>query len=302
MSFSLKDQKTPGKGYWKMNSSVLNDNAYIKLIEQTVQRMEQKLPSISAVDWWDMFILVVRNKTINYSTQKKYTENEVKKSILEDLEKMEAIPTDLTIEQKRQYNHLVQRHKKILEKEIQGYQIRTRGFPKYEIKEPDIEFYAKLEKRSYQKSVIGELMEEKGTLYSDNENIIKIATEYYTKLYTPAPVHYIKQQTLLKNVDKKLTTQKARDLDKEITEKELQEAVNQLREGKSPGYDGITSEFYKQFWYLIKGHYLKYINLAKQTSFGEYRNISITTLIYKDKGEVYYLSNYRPISLINQYY
>ena len=37
---------------------------------------------------------------------------------------------------------------------IDGYSQRTRGFPKYEKREPDIAFYAKLEKRSAQKTVI----------------------------------------------------------------------------------------------------------------------------------------------------
>ena len=244
---------------------------------------------------------MVRSKTISYSTQKKFIENQVKNFIIKELNKIEAIPDDdMTLEDKRNYKHLKARFKDVQEKEVQGHQIKTRGLPKYEIKEPDIQFYAKLEKRSYQRSVIGQLEDQNGKIYSDNENLIKIATEYYKKLYTPTPVDYIKQETLLKNIDRKLTAQQARELDKDITEKELQESVNKLQDGKSPGYDGITAEFYKKFWYLIKKHYLRYINVAKQTAFGDYRNISITTIIYKDKGKVYILSNYRPISLINR--
>ena len=47
MKFTLKDQKTQGPGYWKMNSSILNDTAYVKMIEQTVERMEQNLYEVS---------------------------------------------------------------------------------------------------------------------------------------------------------------------------------------------------------------------------------------------------------------
>ena len=72
-----------------------------------------------------------------------------------------------------------------------------------------------------------------------------------------------------------------------------------MQKNKSPGPDGITAEFYKKFWYLIKEKFRAYLNTAKITGFRDYRNTSSTTLIYKRKGEVYELSNYRPIALIN---
>ena len=88
-------------------------------------------------------------------------------------------------------------------------------------------------------------------------------------------------------------------LDAAITEKELQEAVSQLQDEKSPGIDGITAEFYKQFWYLIHTQYFEYITEARGTSLPAGKNTSITALRYKDKGDVKNLRNYRPISLIN---
>ena len=72
-----------------------------------------------------------------------------------------------------------------------------------------------------------------------------------------------------------------------------------LHSGKSPGPDGISAEFYKAFWYLIKDRYLLYINAAKTTGFNAYRNESTTTIIYKRKGEVFKLEYYRPIALMN---
>ena len=104
---------------------------------------------------------------------------------------------------------------------------------------------------------------------------------------------------MLKNIDKKISTDDRRKLDAPITQKELDDALRQLHDNKSPGLDGITAEFYKHFWYLIKNDYLNYINTAKLSSFGDYGNTSVTTIIYKYKGETYTLTNYRPISLIN---
>ena len=88
-------------------------------------------------------------------------------------------------------------------------------------------------------------------------------------------------------------------LDAAPTEKELQTAVSELNADKSPGKDGITAEFYQQFWYLIHKQYFDNMKEVHRTSFPLGKNTSATTIIYKDKGDVSDLKKYRPISLIN---
>ena len=76
-----------------------------------------------------------------------------------------------------------EKYKEIIENEIQGHQIRTRGYPTYELNEPDIHFYSKLEKRSAQRNTITELEDKTGKIQRDNDELIKIAEEYYTTLH-----------------------------------------------------------------------------------------------------------------------
>ena len=205
----------------------------------------------------------------------------------------------MSTEQKRDLLYCKDKYKEITLKEIQGHQIRTRGHPRYEINEPDIDFYTKLEKRCQKKNIIMELQDENKNLQTDNEKLLEITERYYKKLYTPSNTDKLKQQQLLKNIDKRISGSDKRKLDAPLCEDELERATYQLHDGKSPGPDGKTAEFYKKFWYLIKDIYMEYINAAKQTSFEAHQNTSVTTLIYKHKGETYILDNYRPISLIN---
>ena len=72
-----------------------------------------------------------------------------------------------------------------------------------------------------------------------------------------------------------------------------------LKIGKSPGLDGIPIEFYQHFWDDIKHLYFRYINMVRDKAFPGGKNTSVIKLIYKRKGEIYLLTNYRPISLIN---
>ena len=69
--------------------------------------------------------------------------------------------------------------------------------------------------------------------------------------------------------------------------------------GKSPGLDGVPVEFYKEFWDDIKHLYMAYLKQVQLDGFSNAKNTNVTKLIYKKTGEIYLLTNYRPISLIN---
>ena len=70
--------------------------------------------------------------------------------------------------------------------------------------------------------------------------------------------------------------------------------------GKSPGSDGLTTEFYLHFWSSLGALLLR---VAGQCSLdgelAESMKESITRLIFKKRGDVKPLKNWRPISLLN---
>ena len=69
---------------------------------------------------------------------------------------------------------------------------------------------------------------------------------------------------------------------------------------KSPGNDGLTVEFYKAFWNTVGNLVVDSLNFAYE--YGELSNSqkeAIITLIEKKDRDKRYLSNWRPISLIN---
>ena len=74
MTFDLKEHQDIGRGYWKMNSSILNDDSYKKVIEEIIEGLNNDEDISDPIDWWDFFIQVVRGVTIDY-TKKKSSKN-----------------------------------------------------------------------------------------------------------------------------------------------------------------------------------------------------------------------------------
>ena len=72
---------------------------------------------------------------------------------------------------------------------------------------------------------------------------------------------------------------------------------------KSPGSDGITVEFYKIFWNDIKIHLINSLNYSfNNKNLTTLQKQGIISLIPKPGKNLESLSNWRPISLINNAY
>ena len=73
-----------------------------------------------------------------------------------------------------------------------------------------------------------------------------------------------------------------------------------MQNNKSPGSDGLTTEFYRAFWDVISTYVVNIFNYAFNTG-----NLSISqrqgiiSLIPKDKKDTQYLKNWRPVTLLN---
>ena len=81
-----------------------------------------------------------------------------------------------------------------------------------------------------------------------SETILEKQVQLYKELYKSQDVHENDMETFLVNLKAKLSESSALYLDSQITASELSKAVQQMKTNKSPGPDGITSEFYKLHW------------------------------------------------------
>jgi hypothetical protein len=71
-----------GNGYWKLNTSILENKEYCKSIEKLITKYQHKFKEQTKLDMlWDNFKLEVRDKTIDQCCKKlaNSKKNEIKK-------------------------------------------------------------------------------------------------------------------------------------------------------------------------------------------------------------------------------
>ncbi len=85
-----------------------------------------------------------------------------------------------------------------------------------------------------------------------------------------------------------------------ISEQELLAALKSTSNGKSPGSDGFTSEFYKLFWVDIKDLLHNSINSSIDTGqMSTTQKHGIISLLPKIGKDLLFLKNWRCITLLN---
>lgn len=148
------------------------------------------------------------------------------------------------------------------------------------------------------------IMSNEGVLLNDPLSINLEFQHFYKTLYTSE----LDRPTSTKELDSffvglnlpKLTANDMNFLDSPITLQELYDTLKLMKQGKSPGWDGLPPEFYLQFWADLGPILLEMIHTAiDQGGFHRDVNTAIISLLHKKGKDPSLCSSYRPISLIN---
>ena len=187
---------------------------------------------------------------------------------------------------------------KFYNEEINGIITRIKSF-KIENSEKNIKLLKNLEIKNAERKIIKNL-NVNGNITSNQNEILNEQKRYYEILYAEK----IQRDSTFNFYDEdkipKLNDSDQLLCEGLITEKECIEAIKSMKNGKSPGSDGINAEFYKIFWNEIKNDLINSLNYSFQhDSLSQLQSQSLITLIPKPNKDLSLLSNWRPISLLN---
>ena len=112
-------------------------------------------------------------------------------------------------------------------------------------------YFFQLSKRNYNIKNITKLEKDNGEIITSPCDIKKLQLEFYSSLYSKKECSDHLDDFFFSSLPK-LSEEQQHMLSQEITLDELSNAVKMLKNGKTPGTDGLTTDFYKCFWNDIK--------------------------------------------------
>ena len=164
-------------------------------------------------------------------------------------------------------------------------------------------YFLNLEKRHHKEGNINRLKKGKNDFATTVKEILHECEVFYKDLYTSK----LDSDTVLPETDifslqndTVLSKEESDSLDGSLAEAECFNTLKTMKLDKSPGTDGLPSEFYLMFWNDISEPLLKAINYGfeiGQLSISQRRGI--IKLIPKKNEELYFIKNWRPLTLLN---
>ena len=291
-----------GRGYWKLNNSLLADEDFLKEAKDIIQdTSNDSYDSFRGV--WDVIKFKIKDLAMKMGKKKKREKCQEKKRLEKEIEKLNAnsdCPQNELLRNKLydfQYALDV-----IISEETQGNIVRSRA-NWTEKGERSTKYFFSLEKNNGKKKALTKIIDNNGTISLDQQGISRSVVDFYQKLFNsrrPAQTEideYITSSNLNRVSDEMLP-----ELEDTISLGEMDQVVGKLKNNKSPGWDGLSAEFYKAFWpdirHLIHQVFLESIDAG---SLSPSQRIGIITLLPKPKSpvELVYLKNWRPITLLN---
>ena len=315
----VKFQK--GKPLWKHNNSLLHDITYLQVIKDKINDVKKqyavpiydlenihKIPdneiqfTINDQLFMETLLMEIRGKSISYSSHRKKESEKRENELINNIKELEANLSDTNV---NEIEVLKEELKIIRQNKMQGILIRSRA----QIIEEDekvTNFFCNLEKHNYTSKLIPKLEKQNGEIISDQFQILNEAKLFYEELYTSKDEQLtdINLNTLLANTDtKKLNVQESNTIEGFLTYEEAGSTLKAMQNNRSPGSDGFSAEFFKIFWKNL-GHFIvRSINYGfKKGELSITQREGIITCIPKGNKPRHFISNYRPISLLNCIY
>ena len=183
-------------------------------------------------------------------------------------------------------------------KKSEGYRIRAR-IPNFEDNEPNISYYSRMEKIKAEGNKIHSLYDKNGILQSKTANVLKIAQDYYSDLFRASETDKKMQNEILSKTKIKINQEQKEFCERNLELSELEQGMDHLPLGKSPGLDGLPVEFYRKLWPIIKLDFFEMVQEVQNLGvLSDSQRKGAIRLVFK-KEDRSSLKFYRPISLLN---
>ena len=306
------NQNQRGRGFWKLNTSHLRELDYINEVRTSIEETKAEYQdTVNPALYWEMIKLKVREKSLEFASVRKKRlkrrEIEIEQKMIELYKITENFKT--TTDQKTDAEEKLELCKnelqKIIEHQTKGAIIRAKS-RWYNEGEKNTKYFLTLEKRHYKQGTINRLKTKNGATVTSDKEILNQCETFYKDLYsskinTGNPLNdkdfLDEENTII------LTKEDQQTCEGELTANECLESLKCMDQNKTPGTDGLPAEFYKTFWLDISEPLINALNYSYNLGhLSVTQKRGIIKLIPKKDTELYYIQNWRPLSLLNTDY
>ena len=287
----VRHNKSP---HWKFNNTLLQEEEYTQLIKYLIEKEVNEMKNCgSFLEKWDDFKEIIKEESILFATKinkdrkrrKELLENEINKAYKENNQEDKDILDK--IEELHKINAFY----------YKGAKLRA-GMRSDVTDETLTAVYLNIERTVQTARSINELIDENNTTITDENVIRQKLTDHYTRFFGYEETDNDAQDEILMYT-KKLQDWEKDMLDEPITFEILEKSLNSLENDKTPGPDGLTTEFYKTFFPNLKPLFENLIGeILNEERLPTSQTFSIIKLLKKDP-KVKTIKNLRPISLLN---
>ena len=191
--------------------------------------------------------------------------------------------------------------KQIREKRMEGVLLRSRARWIAE-GEKASNYFCNLEKRHYVSKNMPKLIDQHENTVTNQNDIVKEVQNFYSSLYRDQEVESCEIRDLVNDIPS-LSEEEGKELEGEITLEEATCILKNMKNNKSPGTDGFSVEFFKMFWKKIGYLVVRALNTSfRKGELTSMQKQGIIVTIPKGDRPRQYLTNWRPISLLNVVY
>ena len=287
-----------GAGYWKLNTSLLEQEHLINNIRSRLLALSDETQDMDKIARWTY----IKAKITQHLKELSRTTAQEEKLIISQLcEKVgdyeQNMPLnehdlDMYYRSKGELDELSLKRAK---------SIMFRSKVKWvEDGEKNTKYFLTLEKSKYNARTCRKLLTEDDQIIEEEGKILSEQECYYRTLYKKNnEVEFNIQNTHRVEI----TDEQKLQCDEKISLNELSIAVKSMKNGKTPGEDGLQIEFYKMFWTEIGCIFHDFVSKSYEESYLPPSVISgILNLIPKPGKDSRLLKNLRPITLLNSDY
>ena len=296
------DKQPRGSGYFKLNNSVILDQDYQNKIKQSIQEVAEINKDSNPNTLWQIIKGTIRNESIKYTSFKKKNTLKIELNLKNEIDTLEKELTDSPNNQTLIDNLSDKKNElnQIIETQTNGIILRAKA-EWVEGAEKNTKYFSNLEKKRAESKTITRLVNKNNIEITSPDNILDETKQFYKTLYDKVDKSsHDNIEFFPENIDKKLDEPQKQSCEGILNIDECAIALKQMKNGKSPGSDGLTTEFFKIFWNTIKHFYINSINYSYENgNLTELQKQGVISLLPKKDKDLASLNNWRPISILN---